>query len=90
MDEGQRNRSKERLDGTTDLPIPNVLTPTIQEMNMNTMTTVSRNAILTWTMALTLLAWAAYGQVPASNDTSDAHDNTEWEPARSAGQTQSP
>ena len=41
---------------------------------MNTMTTVSRNGILTWTMAL--LAGAAYGQVPSTNDTSDNSDNT--------------
>jgi hypothetical protein len=34
------------------------------------------SAISKWTIGLVLLAGAAYGQVPASNDTSDAGDNT--------------
>ncbi len=34
------------------------------------------NAISKWLMALTLLSSAAYGQVPSTNDTSDAHQNT--------------
>ena len=34
------------------------------------------NAISGWLIALALLSWAAYGQVPASNDTSDMNGNT--------------
>ncbi|MGA2191364.1 MAG: hypothetical protein ABSH33_22845, partial [Steroidobacteraceae bacterium] len=34
------------------------------------------NAISKWTIGLALLAGAAHGQVPSTNDTSDAHGNT--------------
>ena len=34
------------------------------------------NAISKWTMALAVLAGPVYGQVPASNDTSDGNFNT--------------
>ena len=54
---------------------------------MNTMTPVSRNAILTWTMGLTLLTGAAYGQVPSTNDTSDGNGNTGMGSAALGGPT---
>jgi hypothetical protein len=34
------------------------------------------NTISKWTMALTLLSGAVYGQVPSTNDTSDGNENT--------------
>jgi len=67
----QRKRSKGRLDRTTDLPIPNEPTPTIQEMTMNTMTIASGFRIMT---AATLVCAAASGfaVLPAVADGFDA------------------
>jgi UrcA family protein len=71
----QRNRSKDSLYETTDLPIPNEPIPTIQEMTMKTLTQTIKLQRMTATVLFSALALSFAAMCPAG-DTTGANQST--------------